>query len=121
MIEAGVYDACLFLLCPTIGVSAWVVPCLYSHVPSHSHRLRQQNPSKLIGCCMFSYADKAWMQGTSEGSFGAWTHAAPGPITVTYTAKDFTHWDAPTLGTLNVDQIAKTDLYAAIVKCYKTS
>jgi hypothetical protein len=84
-------------------------------------KYNKQNPSKLIGCCMFSYADKAWMQGTSEGSFGAWTHAAAGPITVTYTGEDFTHWDAPTLGTLNVDQIAKTDLYAAIVNCYKTS
>jgi hypothetical protein len=79
----------------------------------------KQNPSKLIGCCMFSYADKAWMQGTSEGSFGAWTHARPGPVTVTYTAKDFTHWDAPTLGTLNVDHLEQTDLYAAVTKCYK--
>lgn len=78
----------------------------------------KQNPSKLIGCCMFSYSDKVWMQGTSEGSFGAWTHAGAGPVTVTYTASDFTHWDVPTLGTLNIDQIEKTDLYAAVKKCY---
>ena len=38
----------------------------------------KQNPKKLIGCCMFQYADKVWMQGKSEGSFGAWTHAGPG-------------------------------------------
>ena len=79
----------------------------------------KQNPAKLIGCCMFSFADKSWMQGTSEGSFGAWTHATPGPVTVTYTGKDFTHWDAPTLGTLNVDHMNETDLYAAVAKCYK--
>jgi Glucanosyltransferase len=28
----------------------------------------KQNPSKLIGCCMFQYADKVWAQGTTEGS-----------------------------------------------------
>jgi hypothetical protein len=81
----------------------------------------KKNPSKLIGCCMFSYADKAWMQGHSEGSFGCWTHAGPGPVTVTYTSKDFSHSDSPKLGTLNVDQLAKTDLYEAVTKCYKTS
>jgi len=80
----------------------------------------KQNPSKLIGCCMFQYADKVWTQGTSEGSFGAWTHARAGSVTVTYTAKDFTHWDAPALGTLNIDTLEKTDLYAAVTNCYKT-
>ena len=51
----------------------------------------------------------------------AWTHADAGPITVTYAGKDFTHWDAPTLGSLNVDQIERTDLYAAVTKCYTAS
>jgi len=43
-----------------------------------------------------------------------------GSVTVTYTAKDFTHWDAPALGTLNIDTLEKTDLYAAVTDCYKT-
>ena len=52
----------------------------------------KQNPSKLIGCCMFSYLDKVWAKG-SEGSFGTWTHARPGATKVSYTDKDFTHRD----------------------------
>jgi hypothetical protein len=80
----------------------------------------KQNPSKLIGCCMFQYADKAWAQGTSEGSFGTLTHVGPVHGPVTFTGADFTHWDAPALGTLNIDTLAKTDLYAAVTKAYKT-
>jgi hypothetical protein len=81
----------------------------------------KQNPSKLIGCCMFSFVDKVWTKGTSEGSFGAWTHTGAGAITVAYTAKDFFHSDTKNLGTLNIDELAKTDLYDAVTKCYKTS
>ena len=81
----------------------------------------KQNPSKLIGSCMFSYADKVWMQGTSEGSFGAYTHAGTGPVTVTYTAKDFTHWDVSEFGTLNIDNLQQTPLHDAVMKIYKSS
>lgn len=85
----------------------------------------KQNPTKLIGCCMFSYADKVWVQGKTEGSFGAWTHARPGPVTVRYTEEDFSHRDynGPNkipLGTLNIDVLEKTDLYAAVAGAYKT-
>ena len=69
---------------------------------------------------LFQYADKVWKQGTSEGSFGAWTHTRTATTTVTYTGADFTHWDAPSLGTLNIDTLEKTDLYAAVTDCYKT-
>jgi hypothetical protein len=77
-----------------------------------------QHPEKLIGCCFFSFLDKNWMQGTSEGSFGTWTHAGPGSCTITYSAQDFTHWDAPSIGSLNVDQLSRTDLYDAVRSCY---
>jgi hypothetical protein len=86
----------------------------------------KQNPSKLLGCCMFSYADKVWAQGTSEGSFGTYTHARQGTTTVTYTDRDFTHRDYKPgssqpipLGTLNIDHLEKTDLCAAVTKAYK--
>ena len=69
---------------------------------------------------MFSYVDKVWAQGTTEGSFGAYTHARPGSTTVTYTDKDFTHWDGVPLGTLNRDILEQTDLYAAVTRAYKT-
>jgi hypothetical protein len=78
---------------------------------------------------MFQYADKVWMQGTTEGSFGTYTHARPGPITVTYTSQDFTHSDyvpksnppvSIPLGTLNIDTLEKTDLYEAATNAYKT-
>jgi hypothetical protein len=81
----------------------------------------KQNPSKLIGCCMFQYADKAWAQGTTEGSFGTLTHTGPVHGPVTFTAADFTHRDNNVpLGTLNIDTLAKTDLFAAVTKAYKT-
>jgi hypothetical protein len=87
----------------------------------------RQNPEKLIGACFFSYADKVWMQGHSEGSFGAYTHAGPGPCTITYTDSDFSHRDYDPnpphnpipLGTLNVDDIKETPLYAVVKGCYK--
>jgi hypothetical protein len=85
----------------------------------------KQNPSKLIGCCMFSYLDKVWAKG-SEGAFGTWTHARQGSTTVTYTDKDFTHRDVVPgtpnlipLGSLNIDHLEKTDLYDAVTKAYK--
>lgn len=81
----------------------------------------KQNPSKLIGCCMFSYLDKVWVKGKSEGSFGAWTHARPGPVTVSYGDEDFPHSRDKSLplGTLNIDILEKTDLYGAVTKAYK--
>jgi hypothetical protein len=81
----------------------------------------KQNPSKLIGACFFSYADKVWMQGTSEGSFGAWTHAGPVECTITYSNADFTHWDVPTPGTLNVDLMTKTELWEAVKQSYASA
>jgi hypothetical protein len=81
----------------------------------------KQNPSKLIGCCMFQYADKVWMQGTTKGSFGTYTHARPVHGPVTFTGADFSHRDNNVpLGTLNIDTLAKTDLFAAVTKAYKT-
>jgi hypothetical protein len=78
----------------------------------------KQNPSKMIGVCMFSYADKVWMQGSSEGSFGAWTHTNQVECTITYGPGDFTHWDVPTLGTLGVDVLSKTELWGAVQQSY---
>jgi len=81
----------------------------------------KQNPSKLIGACFFSYADKVWMQGTSEGSFGAYTHTPQNCCTITYSDKDFLHWDVPTPGTLNVDRLAHTDLWDAVKRAYASA
>jgi hypothetical protein len=76
------------------------------------------NPHKLLGACFFQYADKVWVGG-SEGSFGAYHHARQGPCTVTYTVKDFKLWDVPDTGTLNVDVLEKTDLFAAVCSAYQ--
>ena len=51
----------------------------------------KQNPSKLIGCCMFSYLDR--LGDGKRGRVGTWTHARPGATKVSYTDKDFTHRD----------------------------
>jgi hypothetical protein len=82
----------------------------------------RQNPQKLIGACFFSYTDKVWKQGTSEGSFGAWTHKGQGGCTITYGQEDFNHWEAaPNWGTLNVDDIRETDLYHAVKGSYTSA
>ena len=79
------------------------------------------NPSKLIGACFFSYADKVWVKsGQSEASFGAHSHARKGSCTITYTAKDFAYWDVPDIGELNVDVLSPTDLYDAVKSVYQT-
>ncbi len=81
----------------------------------------KENPSKMIGVCMFSYADKVWMQGKSEGSFGAWTHTGQVECTIKYGPEDFTHWDVPTPGTLGVDVLSKTELWKAAHQSYTSA
>lgn len=78
----------------------------------------RRNPEKLLAACFFSYTDKVWMQGTSEGSYGVYTHKGPGPCTFTYTAKDLKINDVPNIGTLNVDVLEKTDLFEAVKSVY---
>jgi hypothetical protein len=80
----------------------------------------QANPTKLLGACFFSYADKVWLPaGVSEASFGAHRHARQGSCTITYTNKDFKFGDVPKTGTLNVDVLEKTDLYEAVHSAYQ--
>lgn len=81
----------------------------------------KQNPSKLIGACFFSYADKVWMQGSSEGSFGVYTHTNTVECRITYSNADFTHWDVPTPGTLNVDLTSRTPLFDAVKQSYSST
>lgn len=86
----------------------------------------RQNPQKLFGACFFSFTDKVWMQGTSEGSFGAYTHQRQGACTITYSDKDFTHRDYTPppnskiipIGTLNVDVLLETKLHEVVNNCY---
>jgi hypothetical protein len=78
-----------------------------------------QHPDRLIGACYFQFADKVWKMGESEGSFGAFTHSSEILCTIKYGPEDFTHWEADPNDTLNVDVLAKTDLYEAVVSVYK--
>jgi hypothetical protein len=78
-----------------------------------------KNPGQLLGTCFFEFADKVWVPGTTEGSFGAYSHGST-VSTVTYSPKDFTHWDVNTgctnpLSTLNVDTLTANPA-AGIVK-----
>lgn len=76
-------------------------------------------PERLLGACFFQFLDKVWVQGTSEGSFGAFSHTNNGACTIRYTAKDFTHWDVNCDGdTLLVEQISPTFLYGAVKSVY---
>lgn len=82
------------------------------------------NPNKLIGSCFFQFADKVWMQGTSEGSFGAYAHSgsplSPGS-TITYSERDFTHYDGTNCNgsTMTVDGLNQTPLFDAVTSVYR--
>jgi hypothetical protein len=79
----------------------------------------RRNPEKLIGFCFFSFTDKVWAQGTSEGMFGTLTHSDKVLCNITYSAKDFTRSiGAKPIGTLNVDHLDATTLYAPVQGCY---
>jgi hypothetical protein len=76
----------------------------------------QNNPGQLLGTCYFEFADKVWMQGTSEGSFGACSHTDDILCTVTYGPKDFTHWEVDCTGdTLSPDKLTKNPVYEVLV------
>lgn len=78
-----------------------------------------QHPERLLGACFFQFADKVWMQGTSEGSYGAFTHSGNVTCRMSYGAEDFTHWEkAPCEETLNVDALTKTALHDAVTAAY---
>lgn len=77
----------------------------------------QSFPTQLGGACYFQFADKVWMQGTSEGSFGACSHSDNIRCTVTYGNGDFTHWDNGSCAgqKLSVDELTKNPVYNVIV------
>jgi hypothetical protein len=80
----------------------------------------KQQPGRLMGMCFFQFADKVWIQGTSEGSFGAFSHGNTTLCTITYGPDDFTHWDVGSCDgeQMTVDQLNRTPLYDIVVKNY---
>jgi hypothetical protein len=79
-----------------------------------------QHPERLLGACFFQFADKVWVPGTSEGSFGAFSHSTNILCRIQYGAEDFTHWEnSPCEETLAVDVLTKTALYDAVVSAYR--
>jgi hypothetical protein len=116
------------------------IPLLFTEIglgrdkPEHVQFVRDQlqnciayngaHPDRLLGFCFFQFADKVWMQGTPEGSFGAHSHTNQLLTTVHFSAADFTHWDvdpAPLSDQMTVDVLAKTDLYNAVSDSYNVS
>ena len=84
----------------------------------------KQNPKKLIRTPHVSICRQSLDAGKERVLFRRLDHAGPGPITVTYNEGDFTHRDYNgkdkiPLGTLNIDVLEKTDLYAAVTTAYK--
>jgi hypothetical protein len=87
------------------------------------------NPSKLLGCSYFQFADKVWLCPTggnmcpSEGSWGAHAHSSTIISRVKYVPQDFTHFDTGPCEnqTLDVDQLSQNPVYARIVGAYTGS
>lgn len=81
-----------------------------------------QHPERLLGTCFFQFADKVWKQGTSEGSFGAFSHTSDVRCTVEYGNDDFTHWEHDCAANqLRVDQLSKNPIYDVLVRNYRPS
>jgi hypothetical protein len=80
-----------------------------------------QHSDRLLGACFFQFADKVWMKGSTEGSFGAFKHGSQILCSIQYGPKDFTHWEGNPNDTLNVDVLEKTDLFDAVTSVYKQS
>jgi len=78
------------------------------------------HPNILLGICYFQFVDKVWMQGTSEGSFGAFSHSSNVSCTVTYGNGDFTHWDNGSCinNTLGVDILTVNPINTIIKNAY---
>lgn len=83
-----------------------------------------EHPDRLIGACFFQFADKVWVPGTTEGSFGAFSHGSETLCSIQYGPEDFTHWDIKESelkasdNTLNVDVLVKSDLYEVVKSAY---
>ncbi|MBC7777511.1 MAG: hypothetical protein H7246_18910 [Phycisphaerae bacterium] len=81
-----------------------------------------QNPDKLIGICFFQFADKVWLDsGSSEATFGTFSHAGGTMCTIKYGDGDFTHWDHGSCNndSMTVDTLSATPLHDIVVKNYK--
>ena len=89
---------------------------------SGSIAYHSQNPDKLIGMCVFQFADKVWLARTaSEGNFGAFSHAGGTMCTIDYGNDDFTHWDNGSCdnSSMTVDTLSPTPIHDVVVKNYK--
>lgn len=81
------------------------------------------HPDRLLGTCFFQFADKVWMQGTSEGSFGTFSHSGYIQMHVHYRPQDFT---IPASGkgacgneTMTLDRLDRTPLHDVVTSRYK--
>jgi hypothetical protein len=83
----------------------------------------KRNPEKLLGECYFQFADKVWMEGTSEGSFGVFSHSTNIRCTVTYGNGDFTHKDSGNCdgNTLQVDELTQNPACNILTSAYSTA
>lgn len=88
----------------------------------------REHPDRLLGTCFFQFADKVWMQGTSEGSFGAFKHSGYIQMHVKYQHQDFDFWDSNCAPggscaaeeTMTLDRLEKTPLYDIVKKHYSS-
>lgn len=78
-----------------------------------------KHPERLVGGCFFQFADKVWMGGTSEGSYGAFSHSSEILCSLDYGPEDFTHWENPPCEErLSVDVLKRTALYDPVASIY---
>lgn len=89
---------------------------------SESIKYGANNPDKLIGICFFQFADKVWVPGTSEGSFGTYKQDDTIICSMKYDNGDFTHWDPNCSNVpMTVNSITPSPLYDIVVKNYRTN
>jgi hypothetical protein len=86
------------------------------------------HPDRLIGACFFQFLDKVWMQGTSEGSYGAFQHTGTIAGRASYLPDDFPVYKQqgwphgpfdPGKEWLDMERLKETPLYKTVKSVYK--
>ncbi|WP_291326217.1 hypothetical protein [Desulfovibrio sp. UCD-KL4C] len=84
---------------------------------------QKNNPGELLGPCVFQFSDKVWKEGTTEGSFGAFSHGTMKDSVVINTGQsDYSYWPGPPCqrhGSLAIDPLTKKSIYNQIIRAYK--
>lgn len=83
-------------------------------------KYQTKHPEQILGPCLFMFSDKVWKEGTSEGSFGVYSHGSI-KYQIPTIQKDYSYWPGPPCkkyGTLTIDKLIRTSIYSQVTMAY---